>query len=137
MSLILSSRLLKLAMPIIDLRVNDGVNYAATPITDIDVVDISGGSYDDVASVNGSLRVTYITKNLPNGLDMKDHIKMYSYANPALSISENCNLSNLVTNYSYASTLNNGRVVVTTVGDSAFNEDYTWDDGTLIIRFGY
>ncbi|MDY0209652.1 MAG: hypothetical protein RBR48_05715, partial [Bacilli bacterium] len=123
----------KTSNAIIDLRVNDGVNYAATPITDIDVVDISGGSYDDVASVNGSLRVTYITKNLPNGLDMKDHIKMYSYANPALSISENCNLSNLVTNYSYASTLNNGRVVVTTVGDSAFNEDYTWDDGTLII----
>ena len=123
----------KTCSEIIDLRVNGGVNYAATPITNIAVVDISGGTYDDVASVNGSLLVTYTTKNLPNGLDMKNNIKMYHYADQGQTIGENCIPANLVTNYSYASTLNNGRVVVETVGDSAFNEDYTWDDGTLII----
>ena len=65
------------------------MNYAATPITNIAVVDISGGTYDDVASVNGSLLVTYTTKNLPNGLDMKNNIKMYHYADQGQTIGEN------------------------------------------------
>ena len=118
---------------ITNLRINNGANYAATPITAISEVDVSGPSYADVASVDGSLKLTYVTKNLPNGMDMKNNIKMYSYANLGQSASQNCIPNNIVTNYNYNSILNNGRVVVMTVGESAFNEDYTWDDGTLIV----
>ena len=119
---------------LINLQVNNGVNYAATPITDIDTVDITGGSYDEVNSTVGTLNATYITKNLPSGMDMHDNINIYRYANTGQTLANNCIPTNKVTNYSYSSVLNNGRVVVTTIGDSAFNEDYTWDDGTLVIN---
>lgn len=117
---------------ITNLQINNSTNYAVTEITSINEVDISGNDYVDVAASGGSLKVTYTTINLPNSEDMKNSINIYKYN--GTSVSESCINSNKITNYSYTDDTNNGRVIVNQVGDSAFNTDYTWDDGQLIVN---